>query len=272
MGFVVGVIKRLFHPKLALVGGLLWVGWHAYMLFQPEPFPLDEPRQDIAEQACWRAMDQLPSLPLVGEVAVLRVQGDHTGYVTECLRRLIDRTGLYPQVPESAWRKLADKLDVQETAPADAAEAMETGKSLDAPYVLHGRLAQFTSDQRNASIDLRLEMLVVETGEPLAPELTIVLPEDQEASAFSWQRVALWLAATLLLPVLTAPLIRRVLEQESNALTGGLLVAYALTCWLLALGLLGFDMGGWQSALLLGAFVAALGYNYAAFRMVEGRR
>ena len=72
---------------------------------------------------------------------------------------------------------------------------------------------------------------------------------------------------------MTLPLIRGVLETESNAATFAALLVYGFAAWLLAYGLSNFSIGGWGAgALLLAAFAAALAYNYHVFSVVEERR
>ena len=76
-----------------------------------------------------------------------------------------------------------------------------------------------------------------------------------------------------MLPIVTSPLVRRVLASETNLVTMAALVAYALAAWVLAFGLSGFAIAGWgMGALLLVAFVAAFVYDYFIFSLIDERR
>ena len=280
---LIPVIGRMLKLKWALAGLLAIGAWEAYTILRPEPIELDEPRRKVADEACWQAVERLPSLDIDGQVAVLRLDGDKTGYVTKRLRQLIERTGKYRQPAESLVTRVMQDLQIEETPVADPQQAASAGRRMKVPYVLLGRVHRFASDRRQGVIEMELTVLDVEKRSAVAEPLLVAVPSPGARpgapghASSRWSapatRALIWLAAVVLLPLATMPLIRRVLARESNTATGVALGAYAVVGWLVALALVGFNIAGWLPGLLmLAAFVIALAYDYYAFNRIEQNR
>ena len=74
------------------------------------------------------------------------------------------------------------------------------------------------------------------------------------------------------LPLVTWPVVRKVLSTESNPVTAAALLVYSLAAWVLAYALAGFAVAGWAALLLVVAFLIGLAYNYLAFCLIERYR
>ncbi len=97
---------------------------------------------------------------------------------------------------------------------------------------------------------------------------------EQTGPAFAWPARALtWLAVVVMLPLAVAPLTRRMLEAESNAmnlaLLAGLTAAGGLTAW----ALMEFRLAGWWAAPLLALAAGVAGvYNWFVLSKQEQLR
>ena len=288
-----GVIKLLLmilRPRITLPSLLLITAWEGYLLLQPKPAELDAPRREVADKACWQAVKRLPKLPAaspetpasglstlepVSRVAVLRLDGDKTGYVTDQLRAVIERTGTYNQPDPSLIDLAMKELKIDESQVGTNEAAMAAGRRMNVPYVLAGRILTFTSDQDVGRIRLALQLMAVKNATNVGESLIVAVPDEgPSARGFTgiW-RVATWIAVVILLPLASIRLIRRLLALESNGVTLACLLSYGLLAGLLAFGLGGFEVSGWLSAAtLLLAFVAALSYDYHVFSILEKHR
>ena len=270
-------VAKFLHPKWALAALVLVAAWEGYLLLKPSspPVPVDEPRQAVAEAACWQAADRLPSPPLEGKVAVLRLKGDRTGHVTERLRAVIERTGKYAQPEPGVLDRIMEELKIEEREIGDLDAARAAARLAGTPYVLFGTISEFISDRDSGRIRMELTLADVERGHVIGGPIPVAVPDPEARGRWAWgfAWVAVWILVTALLPLVTLPLIRRVLETESNVKTLGCLLAYALASGAIALGLMRFSVTGWTEALVLaGSVVVAVTYAYFIFAIIESRR
>jgi hypothetical protein len=278
---IIRTAMKLLKPKVVLAVALAAGAWQVYSALRaPAPSGLDTPRQEAADKACWLAVEALPKLPEAAvdpTVAVLRLHGDATGYVTGKLREIVERTGAYTQPPPSLFDRIKDRLDMAETPVGTPEAAVAAGAKLEVPYVLFGRVSAFTSDHERGRIRLDVTLLDVATSAELAPTQTVQYPEpepeSEQGAGGTLGRILLWLAATALIPLLTLPLIRSVLERESNGATLIALVVWTGAPVTLALWIPGFAVSGWQGwTSLIIAVIIAGGYNYYIFATEEEKR
>jgi len=278
---IIRTAMKLLKPKVVLAVAVAAGAWQVYSALKaPVPALLDAPRQEVADKACWQAVEGLPELPVadIGRtVAVLHLEGDATGYVTGKLRGLVERTGAYSQPPPSLFERIKEKLDMPETPVGTAQAAVVAGGKLEVPYVLFGRVSGFTSDKDRGRIRLDLTVLDVATGAELAPTQTVQYPkpkpESEQATGGALGRVLLWLGVTALIPLLTLTLICGVLERESNGATLIALAAWTALPAALALWMEGFAITDWQGWIRIAVAVIIAGsYNYYIFATQEQRR
>ena len=271
---MVKTLAGLLCSRWAIAGLLAVAAWEGYLLMKPKAVaPVDELRQRAADDACFRALEKLPPLPRGSVLAVMRLEGDKTGFVTDRLRAIIGREGTYRQPEPSLVQRMMTELQIDESPVTSLDKALAAAKRVGAPFVIFGRVPEFRSDRQTAHIRMELQVADVATGRSLG-QVLVVLPDPAEANRLGWYwRVLIWLAAVGLLPLMTWPLVRKVLEVESNPATLAMLLAYSLAAWVLAYGLTGFAIAGWLMAgVLLVAFVAAVLYNYAMFALVDRSR
>jgi len=273
---LIHAVGKLLTVKWALVGLGLVVAWEGYMLLKPPLPELDEPRRDVADRACWEAVGQLPSMPADALAVVCKLENDRTEYVTRKLREVIDRKGVVRLPPEGHWDRVREELKLPESEVIGRDEAGRVARWANASFAIYGRINRFTSDQSQGRIDMELHVLDVVTGEPLGPRIAVVAPKPGEGVVMGltgFWRVVVWVLIVGLLPALSFPFIKQVLEKESNTATGLMLAAFAMVGWLIASAMVGFEVRHWLTTLLLvAAFGVALAYNYLAFSWIEAQR
>lgn len=274
---ILRTIAWFLKPKWALAALVLVAGWEGYLLLRPSSpsGPVDEPRQAVAEEACWHAVEALPEVPLEGRVAVLRLKGDRTGYVTDRLRAIIERTGKFEQPEPGVLDRVMEELKIEEREVGSLEEASRAARWAKTPYVLFGMLSEFVSDRGSGRLRMELTLADVERGQIIGDPIPVAVPdpEAQQRWTRGLVRVAVWVLVTALLPAITLPLVRRIVETESNGRILLGLLGYTVAAGVLAFGLNGFSIGGWLwGSLLGGASVLAFLYTYLVFSLVERRR
>jgi hypothetical protein len=90
------------------------------------------------------------------------------------------------------------------------------------------------------------------------------------ADSSKGRRIFIWVAFTLLLPLVSLPLIRRLLSEDSNLINLALLLAYTIVDMLFALLLTGFWIPTvWTAIFLILALAGSGYYNYRIANMVD---
>jgi len=269
---MMGLLKNLVRFRWSLLAVLALAAWEGYLLLKPKPTPLDEPRQKVAEEACWQAVRKLPQLPPGAQVAVLRLVGDRTGYVTDRLRAILERSGACRQPEPSMIQRAMKELQVNESEIGTAEQAVAAGKGMNVPFVLSGRVSGFHSDRDTGRICLELTLADVPAAKTVS-KMTVAVPGPADAGRLAWHwRALIWAAVVAVLPLVTWPVVRKVLSTESNPVTAAALLVYSLAAWVLAYALAGFAVAGWAALLLVVAFLIGLAYNYLAFCLIERYR
>jgi hypothetical protein len=88
-----------------------------------------------------------------------------------------------------------------------------------------------------------------------------------------WPRILIWLAVTILLPLVASPLIRKLTAEQSNAINFAVLAVVTTLDVALAFVLLGFSVSAALPALaLLAAFAGAVYYNTLAVSAIDEYR
>jgi hypothetical protein len=256
---------------LAAAAGAPW-----FTMRQPKPFGLEYALREAVTDACWEASRRLPKQLKGQRVAVCRLVGDDTGFVTCKLRSVLDRRDLYDMPHDGPYRTTLGRLRRQgrlnETAVASFDEAVSAAHASKTPYALFGRVSDFAAAGGRGRITLELAMVDSLNRQPVGGTLTIRAPEDvadkfsDDLTSLTW-RVLAWAAFVIVLPVLTAPLIRRALVAKlaANSLAAG----YALLAWAVSFVLARMELPGWPlAALLLAGALAAMAANLYAFEQI----
>jgi hypothetical protein len=282
---VLGLVKGILLSKWILLGGLAVAAWQGWTVLRPRRWEPSDLQKAVVENVCWDAAEALPpDLPGIQKIAVLRLAGrDSEGYVSRTLAECVGRSGRYDVLHEGFVAKLMRELGLDD-APVEAlADATKAGRKMGVDGVLFGEVAEFTSDRTSASIRLNLRLASVESGEAVfAESFARREPPDPASVAGVRQailgshvvkRILIWLAVAALLPLLLFPLVKRLLEEESNAVNFGLLAGLTLVDLALAFVLCGLTVSAWlPGVLLIAAGVAGAAYNYWLCSNIEKLR
>ncbi len=280
-----GFVRRTLFSKWTLLVGLVIVAWQGWSVIYPKPWAPDDLQAKVAQLACWDAAAGLPAPPPdMGQIAVLRLAGrDTDGLVTATLADCVQRDGRYDVLHETAMGNIKRELGIDEKPISALGDALERGADLGVSAVVFGEVTEFRRTRSRARILLNITLAVVETHEvlfegtfektepPVSDVMDGVRVVVEDAPVF--QRIALWLAFAGILPLLCMPIIRRVLERDSNASNFTMLAVLVLADLVAAYLLCGFAMDGWGAfAVLMAAGALGAWYNYWLCSTVERLR
>lgn len=279
---VLKLLRRALWSRWAALAALVLACWQGWGVVRPKPWPTDDLQRAAIEDVCWQAAEAVPTeLPGIKDLAVMRLAGyDHDGYITARLAECLHRIGRYPVLHETLSGNIKKELGVGEVPVATATEAVAAAKSLGVAGVVFGRVEENRRDRDSASVRVDLKVARIDTGEQVfARSLTARQPppattasEGVSASGIlsGIRPFAVWAVIMLLLPILLVPIIRQMLEKESNTVNLALLLALTLVDVLVACLLLGNPLAGWiPGLLLLGALAVAGPYNYWLCSLLE---
>jgi hypothetical protein len=254
--------------------------FEGYNLFKPPEDSLGFMRRKVAEQVCSKAVGDLPAKPGVRNVAVAAIQGDETGFVTAQLRDRIGASGKYEVIEQSFFQKLLREFGREEAPVLTLADAVALGRKLGVDAVIFGTIPEYALKEQGATVRLELRMAERESGNAIFAKSYMENLGGGLASPSHWRarmadsskgrRIFVWVCFALLLPLITAPLIRRIAAEESNAFNLAMLVAYTLVDILIAFALTGFWIPTlWTAGILLLALAASAYYNYRIATVIE---
>ena len=280
-----GLLRWGLPVKLLVVAGLVVAAYEGWSVLRPKPWAPNELQKSAADAVCWQAAKAIPAgLPGVSKIAVLRLGGrDADGYVTAKLTECIQRVGCYDVPSETLGGNVMKELGVDAKPVSALAEATKAGKEMGVNGVVFGEVAELASDGTSASIRLDLRVANVQKNdvvfadsyrakEPVTADAATGVRRSIQATGVV-KRLLIWLAFATLLPIILIPMIKRLLEQESNAVNFALLLALTLADLALAYVLCGLAAFGWLPAVaVVGSVVAGGGYNYWLCSTIERLR
>jgi hypothetical protein len=271
--------RILIKPVVVIAVGISML-FEGYQLMTPTTSNVLAVRTDLAEQVCERAVDDLPKSDGVPTLAVLNLAGDDQGVVREILRDRLEASGEYRMMEPGFFRKLMREFGREEDPVSRLEDAVDMARKLGVDLVVFGEIPEFKARKDEAAIRLELRMAERRTGEAVfAHSYSEKIGGDRPGRS-SWRahmaasskgrRIFVWVAFALLLPLLTVPVIRRVVSVESNLVNLALLVGYTAVDSVLALWLTGFWIAGIGTALILLLALAVSGfYNYVIASFIE---
>lgn len=264
-------LKHIFRLRWAVLISVAVVSWQLYERFRPAPVDIDAPRTQIAEEACWRVAEQLPSVAGARKLAIMRFVDDENGYVTAKLRETIRRKGNFHVVADSLLVHVMKELGFGEKPAGDLASAIKAAKKADAQYLLDGEVHAFTSDRSQGQISLTATLYRVDDSRPVAETIRIDLPGDSKSWGFrkGAPLVFAWLLAVALLPFILYKVVKAALATESNGTILVMLLLLSIIDTLLAWGLVGQALNVF---VLTGSFVLAMGANYGLLNWINNHR
>ena len=272
--------RALIRPIIFAVIGIGMI-FEGYRMFGPIEDSLGFMRRNLAEQICTEAAEDLPQRNGINSLAVLDLAGDSTdGYITNMLRQRIEATGKYRMIDEPFYRRLMREFGKDSGSISHLSDAVAAARQLGVDAVLFGEIPEFTARQDAARIRIELRMAERDSGQAVFVHdysrdmgggwVGSSYWRARIADSSKGRRIFIWVVFTVLLPLITVPLIRRLTAADSNLWNLGLLLGYTLLDMLLALLLTGFWIPTlWTAGILLAALAASGYYNYRIASFIE---
>ena len=224
-------VRFLAIAALALGVGV-W-GWRQSGSGESPP-PVPATLQEAVDAACRDVPRALPRPQrALRPTLVLPLEGDRELLVTQGVRRALERDGGYRPVDKGKVRELMDELFDMAGVPrqdvTDAATALSIAKTAGAEVVMFGRVQRLELGDGQAAVSFSLRAFELGSEQPLlADDFPAARPaESSPGQTLHWAWILGVLAVALLWPLLTIPVMARVLKMESNAAT--LLTILAVT-------------------------------------------
>ncbi len=274
--------RLLFKPAV-MVGLSLVMFFEGYRLLGPGKDALGYMRYRLAETVCAQAADELPQREGLQTLAVLDLAGDSNGVVSATLRSKIEAAGVYRLLDESFFRKLMQQLGKNSSPVVRLEDAVDAARRIGVDAIVFGELPEFSATDNSAAMRLEIRMAERDSGKAVfARAYRQTMGGSWAAGAYwrarladssSGRRIFLWVLFTLLLPLLTIPILRKLTGMDSNLVNLGMLLGYTLLDMLFAFFLTGFWIPSlWTAAILLLALGSSAYYNYRIMSYVETMR
>ena len=254
---------------LLLLGVGLWSWRYSARIESSRPVPTSL-RQAI-DAACSGVPSALPRPErALRPTLVLPLAGDRESLVTDTVRQVLNADGRYRPVDPGLVQRLVDEFFELAGAPrqpvSDAGSAVRIARSAGAEVAIFGRVERLQLHDHHAEVAFWLEAVEVESEQSLLADTFSSQPPTMPSvtSPSTWPQWLGALAIALLWPLLTVPVMTRVLQMESNLATlltiAAITAVPAVIAWPL---LFGADMETWRVVLftlglLLTAFWTAL--------------
>ena len=204
-----------------------------YRQWDPPPVQVHRKLDRAIRETVEQVPRQLPKPEIAQRpVLVLPLVNDREELLTTALRKALDDDGNYRTVDQSTLNKLLSKLGIKKEHVTDPGEAIKLAKAAEAEVVLIGRVVTIKKDEKQSLVDFTVQAYQVSDASPLfeTTQFTNAPPEPVAGSSPQGQpALGVWLLLglacfVLFWPVLLVPLIGKILDQESNALTALLLI------------------------------------------------
>jgi hypothetical protein len=275
-----GLLGRAFvKPIVVVVIGLslLFEGYH---LFGPAEDSLGFMRRSLVDRVCTKVVDDLPRKNGVASVAVLDFAGDVQGFISNHLRERIAAAGEFKVLDEIFFRKLLREFGKDQGPITRLADAVEAARAIGVDLVVFGEIPEFAARQEAAALSMEVRVAERASGQAVFAQSYRERLGDTWLGSAYWRariadsskgrRIFIWVAFTLLLPLLTIPLIRRLVAVDSNMVNLAWLLGYTIVDVLFALLLTGFWIATvWTAVVLILALAGSAYYNYSIAVFVE---
>lgn len=255
----------------------------AWSFLGPEKPDVDPIRQMIAKRAIIKVAKELrDKRDDIKRVAVIHFVNDPTDHLTLSLRNELSASGAFNVDSTGFVERANNLLAIRNDGMFSYEEALEYGERNELDAVIIGRVEQFELvDEKNAHltgevkmIDVRTKNIVVEididenSKKTFASQIKSLAIDaagesSEEIHALSPAlRLLIFVLATILLPIVTIALIRKVVSHNSNKENALMLFGYTFFDSVIAF----FLIGGctetiWAAVLFLFAIAAAFYYN-----------
>lgn len=268
---------RVLVKPLVIAGLAAALLFETYSLLTPAESRLASRRQKMAEHICSQVVTDLPKREDAPSVAVLTIAGDANGLLGGLLREKIQAAGKYRLLEHSFLDKLLREFGKQDAPVSRLADAVATARQIGVDLVIFGEISEFKVEGNDSRLTLEMRMADRQSGQAVFARS---YSGGTPGPGSSWgarlvdspatRRIFIWVAFTLLLPVVSIPLIRRLTAMDSNLLNLAMLLGYTVADMFLALLLMGFGIASfWTVLILIVALVASIWYNYSIASFIE---
>jgi hypothetical protein len=285
------ITDRFSNPFQLLVAGFLLrpyvlacllagVAFQGYRMTRPAKADMESLRRQLVEAVCSRAAADLPRRESVSTLAVLELAGDPSGVVSAELKKSIRAAGTHRLLDDAFLGRLLREFAGDGVPVATLAEAVGAARRIGVDAVVFGNVPEFSVGADSGALTVELRMAERETGQAVFARSYRETAGEIYGGMSGWRarmaqkpagsRILVWAAFTLLLPLVSAPLVLRLTAMESNIINLGMLLGYTAADVAFAAFLTGFRIASlWVSALLLLALAAGAFYNYRIASFIE---
>jgi hypothetical protein len=273
---------KLVFNRISLVAVVILTAMFTWWAAKPKSNPGVFLRDSMLDSIANRIKAQMPR-PFVGKaIVVTDLGGDVNEIVTKGIRdRLSAQQGSV--VPSEFLNRVLRQIGLFGKPVTRLDDALHVARETGVEGVLFGEVVDQGVGKDSAHLKLDLRWADKSTGQ------AVYLPPveaDSGGSRWSasywnarmlatpiWPRILIWLAVTLLLPLATSPLIRRLTAEQSNTINFAILAVATTLDAALAFFLLGFSVSAALPALLLlAAFAISIYYNSVAVNAIDEYR
>lgn len=279
-------LKCVFYTSLVFFTAIcLWLVGRSLVSSQPE---IDDSRREVADLALARTVAELRAhAGDLRHVELIRFENDPTGYVSDTLREKIRQQGGFTLKTDGFGEKFRKMLGLTGGKGRTREEVFAAAKARRLDGVIIGGVDRLENERDGATFTGDYELYDVKRGrvayrgkikestvpgkvfpdgtsvETLGRYLENGHPLAAVASTMPWHiRFLLFIAVTLLLPVMTILFIRTMVAKRSNGANAFTLGIYTVVDAILAFFMIGGCFGGLFSVLLFaGAVLLAFLYN-----------
>ena len=268
------LMRRVIVPVILVAVPLVLWWW-----LGPEKPSCDSPRRLAAKYAIAQASERIfAERGDIRRAAVLHLANDPTDFVTLSLREQLMEGGRLDLDGTPSMEKIRNLLNLRNDGTFDAEKALAYGKDNGLDAVIIGTLDEFETVDGKAVLKGRLKFIRVAKGDgvdiPLSDtasgggiaeevkktlESEIAGPPPPRLSLTT--RIFLMALCIAILPVLSFPILKRVMGKKSNAATATVLVVLLALDGLIISAALGTSGTFCGLAVFLVAFAAAFGFD-----------
>jgi hypothetical protein len=273
---------RLVFNRYTLLAAAIFASGITWWAMRPPANPGGFLKEAILDSAAGRIASQMPA-PLAGRaIAVTEFGGDADGSITKGIR---DRLGAERgrAVPSEFLDRVLRQIGLAGEPVTRLDDALRVARETGVDGVLFGEVIDRNFGPKGCHLKLDLRWAEKSTGQALyLPPVEAEIGSSMWSTSYwsvrmlaapIWPRLLIWSAATILLPLVASPLIRRLTAAESNTINFAILAVATTLDAVFAFALLGFSVrSALPAILLIAAFAAAVYYNSVAVAAIDEYR
>ena len=276
---MLGLMKGLLKARYAAAGLVALGVYEAYAFLAPAAVGRAPAKMRAPDEAAAAVARAMPEEWRRRKIFVAPLGSDASGYVTAALTRAIRRLDRAEPVAPPLTGKMISLVAALAGKEAGAATperrtaALKIAKEAGADLLLLGRVRALSLTDGVPRIDLGVEVLDAGTGSKAWEREVFWTPPFLERTVglvSPMKRAVGWILFVVLLPWAVMPVMKRVLERESNAANAVLLVSLAGLAAVLAYVALAGELAGWAGGFFLVAVAFGFLYNAGVLNYVAG--